>query len=92
MEQSNAAVVAAVCSMTSLQQFDWGLMSAAGSSVHPQQHIAFAPGPATTDLLSGMSSVSINKLVGHLNNRLPATRIRVFRIPSRPIATTPDSQ
>jgi len=76
--------------MTFLHQFDWGLMSAGTGSVHPLQHVAFAPGPATADLLCGMSSVSINKLVGHLNNKLPATRIRVFRIPSRQTAAAPD--
>jgi len=74
VERSNAAILSAVCKMTFLQEFDWGLMTA---GVQPLQRIAFTAGPSTTELLS------VNELVAHLNNKLPATRIRVFRIPSR---------
>jgi len=73
--------------MTFLQEFDWGLMTA--GSMQPLQRIAFTAGPSTTELLRGMSSVSINELVAHLNNKLPATRIRVFRIPSRQTVAPP---
>ena len=81
VEQSNTAIVSAVCGMTFLLQFDWGLMT--DSSQQPVQHIVFASQPSATDALFGVSSMNINELVGHLSEKLPTTKIRVFRVPSR---------
>ena len=83
VEQSHTAIVSAVCSMTFLQQFDWGLMTDSSTGTQPVQCIKFAAAQFTTDSLSGILSMSINELVGHLSNKLPTTKIRVFRVPFR---------
>jgi len=72
---SNNAIVSAVCSMTFLQQFDWGLVT--DGSPQPVLLIVFAAALSTTD------SMTINELIGHLSSHLPTTKIRVFRVPSR---------